>query len=131
MDKIQSKQTAKKGWVNDFVYEILSKNNEQYNKIMGDIGSELTFEMAIMKQILINKLKITEADVDEAEKMVIEQQKVDSSLIKKYKNDHEKSIEEKLKLMKDGGMSERGLIRMEYVLKEMEKSITTEDENAN
>lgn len=116
-DKLTGKQAAKKGWVADLIKDCAAYS---YN-LATDVGSQMTMELEIFRQVLVTKFGITQEDLNNAEQVVIERNKKDLEIIHKYKDEKEMSNEDKIKAMQKDGLSSKAMSRAIMMLKNENK----------
>jgi heterodisulfide reductase subunit C len=142
MDKIVAKQNAKKGWIiqhlNEMNQKIINQINEMGNKVfstsmfqLNAAAAELTMELDIFKEIMITKMGITPEQIIEAEKIIMDRMEKDNEIIKKYKNDTTKTVDQRLEAMKTDGISEKAYIKIAALLKEKSESENSSESSSS
>jgi hypothetical protein len=117
-DTIIRKQSAKKGWVADIMNDTVSKIFMSFKAQINQARAETDTYIEILEKILIDKLGITQSDIDKIKSEISSRNTKDNGLLNKYWLSGKGDKAQNLEIMKKEGLSEKIYI-------ELQKQIST------
>jgi hypothetical protein len=127
-NKLIRKQSAKKGFVIDMVNNCLSQAILTARNNHAATRAEIETYSEIIEKILIDKLGITQTDIDKIKVEISSRNSKDNQLLKTYWSDTTKTESEKLDLMIKDGLSEKSTNEIKKII-EIKKDQSQKIEN--